>query len=190
MANFESALAVILQNEKGYQNVSADKGNYNSRGELVGTNRGISAPTYERYLGHPPTVAEIKAITPAIASIIYRADYWNPNNFSVINSQILATQLMDIAVLQGAGRMARLAQQALNAIGYKVSIDGVFGPESRNAINKATSEGKEVILNNQLATLRESTLNSTDFPGWVARAESFLLDASTAVKKKIRFFSL
>lgn len=187
MANFQQALSLTLQNEGGYQALSADNGNYNSLGQLVGTNFGISAPTYERYLGHPPTVSDMKNMSLDTATAIYQADYWNSESFSSLNSQSIANQLFDINVLQGPGAMAKLAQQALNAIGISITVDGAFGPATRSAINSATSSGKEVDLNNQLADLRGSALGST-FAGWATRAESYFIDLASASKKKLRYF--
>ena len=42
MANFNKAIDLILKNEGGYQAHPNDKGNYNSKGQLVGTKYGIS----------------------------------------------------------------------------------------------------------------------------------------------------
>lgn len=182
MATFEQALAITLGNEGGYQNSANDRGNYNSLNQLVGTNYGISAPTYENYIHRVPSVADMKGITRAIASEIYELFYWNPSNFASVNDQGIANQLFDISVLQGAGKMASIVQAALNAIGYKVAQDGAFGPATRAAINLAISQARRLDLNNQIASIRESGLGSSAWPGWVTRAESYLLDA----KKKIR----
>ncbi|RKZ02574.1 hypothetical protein DRQ25_18500 [Candidatus Fermentibacteria bacterium] len=53
----------ILEAEGGYQNSPTDPGNFNSQGELVGTNHGIAAPTYEKVIGHPPTTQEMQSMT-------------------------------------------------------------------------------------------------------------------------------
>ena len=55
MAKFDPAYSIVLRLEGGYQNNPADKGNYNSLGDLVGTKYGISAPVLEQWIGRPPT---------------------------------------------------------------------------------------------------------------------------------------
>jgi len=65
--DFSLFMPSLKKAEGGYQNDKADNGNKNSLGQIVGTNRGISARTYEGIIGRPPTVEDMKAITPKIA---------------------------------------------------------------------------------------------------------------------------
>ena len=87
MANFNLYKQTALKFEGGYQKLSSDPGNYNSRGDLVGTNMGIAATTYEKWLNRPPTVEDMKSITVSIASEIYKSWYWDTVRASEINSQ-------------------------------------------------------------------------------------------------------
>lgn len=54
-----------------------DKGNYNSRGQLVGTNRSISAPVYEKYLGKVPTQRDMEQLSYNVALKIYKKKFWD-----------------------------------------------------------------------------------------------------------------
>lgn len=135
MANFSAYSPLLLEAEGGYQASAADSGNYNSLGQLVGTNRGISAPTYEAWIGHPPTVAEMKAITEATALEIYEQNYWNALGLSNLNSQALANIICDHAVNAGNSRAGRIIQTCCNLMGSSLIVDGVVGPKTREAIN-------------------------------------------------------
>jgi lysozyme family protein len=188
MALFEPAFALTLKNEGGYQNNPKDKGNFNSRGENVGTNFGISAPTLERYLGRVPSVADVKGLTKAVAADIYLKFYWNENYLGTIIDQDTANQLFDIDVLQGEGKLGRIAQEALNSIGYNVVQDGIFGPQTRQAINQVIADYRKDILNNTLVTVRKKYLQDANWPGWIPRAEEYLSTAVAQVKKKVFSF--
>lgn len=111
-----------------------DKGNYNSRGQLVGTMRSISAPVYENWIGHPPTAAEMQGITVQIAKDIYKKKYWDEIQGDKINSQVLAEFLADTKSSIGNNKAI---QKALNTIGYNVAEDGSIGAQTLEAINKA-----------------------------------------------------
>ena len=53
-----------------------DRGNYNSKNQLVGTNRSIAAKTYEQYTGKTATKARMKAISYEMAKDIYQDMFW------------------------------------------------------------------------------------------------------------------
>jgi hypothetical protein len=53
-----------------------DRGNYNSKNQLVGTNRSIAAKTYEQYTGKTATIPRMKAISCNLAKNIYRDMFW------------------------------------------------------------------------------------------------------------------
>lgn len=111
--DFEPIYKFTRLGEGGYQNFPEDTANYNSRGELVGTQYGISAKALEEVIGRPPTVADIKAITEEQAYNIAKSRYWDK-----INGDRFADQRVAHAVFQefwgsgyaGLNRVRRVLQ--------------------------------------------------------------------------------
>lgn len=173
MASFAAFIPGLMAREGGYQRLSADPGNYNSAGQLVGTNYGISAPVYEDWINRLPSAQDMQQMTRQAAERIYLASYWNPLKSDQIISQPIANILVDHGVNRGTGSAARLMQSTLKAIGFPVSIDGVIGPESLAAINQAP----EATLHQayKLARIADyQRLGSKDFiRGWINRVNSF-----------------
>lgn len=131
MAQFEIAYNITARWEGGYQNHPNDTGNYNSRGELVGTNWGISAPVYEDWIDRPPTAADMRNMSEATAKQIYRAKFWNAIQGDRINSQDVANILYDGRVNHGRTGV-KLMQKVL-----QLPQDGILGPITLAAINAA-----------------------------------------------------
>ncbi|CAL2104480.1 PG_binding_3 domain-containing protein [Tenacibaculum sp. 190130A14a] len=136
MSVFEKYIDDLTFIEGGYQNRADDPGNYNSEKELVGTNHGISAPVYERWIGRVPTEANMRAITKPIALQIIKAWYWDKVQASFINSQAVAENIADHAINAGTGSAAGIVQEVLNyEFNKDLSVDGVIGPMTIDAIN-------------------------------------------------------
>jgi len=114
MANFEPAIAQVLQHEGGYVDHPNDPG-----GE---TNFGISRRSY------PGT--DIAHLTLQDASEIYRDDFWQPIRGEDIRSQDVATNLLDFAVNSGVSRAVKTVQRLVG-----VAQDGQIGPRTLAAIN-------------------------------------------------------
>ena len=109
--------------------MKADRGNYNSKGQLVGTNWGIAAPVYERWLGRVPTRKDIKNMSKNEAGQIYKGLFWVQIRGDEIENQFVADILFDGHVNHG-GTGIRLIQRLLN-----VEVDGKVGPITLKAIN-------------------------------------------------------
>lgn len=172
MANFSEAVRKVLNMEGGYQDFINDSGNYNSRGELVGTNRGISAPVYESWIGRPPSRNDMKAITRATAEEIYRKKYWLPIQGDRINPQYLAEIIFDGKVNQGQ-KGIMLLQEALG-----VPADGTIGPITLAAISRANParlhdeyKRRRIAFYRQLAASNSSY--SQFLTGWLNRMDNF-----------------
>jgi lysozyme family protein len=127
MANFNQSYTRTAANEGGYQSSPADPGNYNSAGQLVGTNWGISAPVYEDWLGYPPSKAQMQGMTQATAKAIMKSRFWNKIQGDNLPNQAVADILFDGVVNHGRG--VRLAQEVLG-----VSTDNIFGPATFQAL--------------------------------------------------------
>lgn len=127
MANFNQSYTRTAANEGGYQSNPNDPGNYNSAGQLVGTNWGISAPVYEDWLGYPPTKQQMQSMPASTAKAIMRAKFWDKIQGDNLPNQAVADILFDGVVNHGRG--VRLAQEVLG-----VTADNIFGPATFNAL--------------------------------------------------------
>ena len=131
MANFKLALSKVLDVEGGYQAIPEDRGNYNSFNQLVGTNRGINAQVYEDWIGRPPSIDDMKAISAVIATAIYKARYWDRMKGDLIQNHDVAEIIFDGHVNHGSWGI-KMLQEVLN-----VKKDSIVGPKTLAAINAA-----------------------------------------------------
>lgn len=143
MAKFTAALqAKILELEGGYQNSDLDSGNYNSRGQLVGTKFGISAPILESWLGRVPSAADMKNLSQATAMQIYKKWFWDKNQLGEIANQALAEIVFDATIQHGPGSSGKtggitMLQSVLNQkFGEKLKVDGRVGTATLSAVDQ------------------------------------------------------
>ena len=152
MANFKEFVEQTLNLEGGYQKHANDAGNYNSLGELIGTNYGISAPTLERYFGYPPTAEDIENLSQQTAIAIYKRYYWNNHRLEEFNSQLLANIVGDGIVHHGPGSASknggvRLLQEVLNELGESLWMDGKLGSFTLAAVNRQAAKREDIVYN-------------------------------------------
>jgi len=138
MANFELAARKILKHEGGFQKSPNDPGNFTSSGKLVGTNKGISAQVYERFLGREPSERDMRNLTDREADQIYKKQYWDRIWGDRFQDQSLAEIVFDYAVNSGVGRAVQLLQYIYNnyfaGTRRKLAVDGGMGPNTFGAI--------------------------------------------------------
>lgn len=136
MAKFELFIPILTKVEGGYQNLIGDSGNYNSLGQRVGTNFGISARFYEDIIGRPPSIADMKAISKSLALSLYREYFWNDIQGDTIQNQSIANLICDHDVNAGERSIALIVQKILkNHFHINIAIDGDIGPQTASAIN-------------------------------------------------------
>jgi lysozyme family protein len=170
MAEFSIAVVYLLKNEAGFQAHPNDRGNYDYQGNLIGTNHGISAKVARDhgYLGRMEDLSE------EIAATIYQASYWP--GLDAIESQAVATKLLDIRAQFGVGTANRMAQQAANRFeGINLSEDGRLGPLSVEAINSIDQgsyleELVDVIAARYRADVEAHPGDEVFLAGWMKRA--------------------
>jgi lysozyme family protein len=171
MADFTRAIKFVLEKEGGYQALVADRGNYNSAGQLIGTNYGISAPILERYLGRLPTVNDMKTLSQNTAVEIYKRFFWDRMRGDQINNLAVALAIFDWYV--NAGLPALTFAQSIAG----VTADGIIGPNSIRAINSQDS----LIFFNRYQAVRKSWYeglvkrrpsNQVFLRGWLRRVDS------------------
>lgn len=129
MANFNIAYQLVAKAEGGYQSSPEDSGNYNSLGELVGTNWGISAPTYEGWIGRAPTKKDMLNMSKSTAEEIYHKKFWAAIRGDQINDQDVANIFFDGVVNHGRTGV-KIMQSVLN-----VPQDGIVGPGTIGQLN-------------------------------------------------------
>lgn len=120
---FNAALRHVLHFEGGYSDHPHDPGG--------ATNLGITLRVLEAHRGRSVSKADVRALSRAEATQIYRQRYWIAASCPALPSG-LDLAVFDCAVNQGVARATRLLQQAA-----KVKADGVIGPITLAAIRSA-----------------------------------------------------
>ena len=118
LTRFDDIIKVVLKHEGGYVNDPVDPG-----GE---TNFGIAKRS------HPDV--DIKNLTEEGAKEIYYQDYWMKNRVPQVPDE-LKHIYFDMCVIQGRGRAVKILQQAANAKGANLKVDGGLGPKTIGALN-------------------------------------------------------
>jgi lysozyme family protein len=177
MSSFTAAIPIVLNIEGGYQNISNDPGNYNSLHQNVGTSHGISAPTYESYIGRPPSIADMKAITIPIATAIYKKNYWDAHNLSLISDQFIANHIFDMFVNMGPPNASEVIQSSINQIvPNQVNVDGIFGKITLNTLNSfikkyGANNVNQAIYQNQVK--KYTSFGGQFLQSWLSRSKVF-----------------
>lgn len=179
MANFNDFLKILHNVEGGYQELENDSGNYNSLGDLVGTNWGISAKTYERWIKRPPSKTDMIRMPKSLAVEIYKQWYWNVMKGNAFSNQSIANIIIDHGVNAGTGTAARIAQSVLNDyFGFRLAEDGVIGNQTITAINSVNQERLHELYMQARIDYYKS-LGSSFYRAWLTRLKSFVF------KKKV-----
>ena len=118
---FLQAVEVVLAHEGGYVNDPRDPG-----GE---TKYGISKRSYPEL--------DIARLTCEDAIAIYYRDWWQRYGYGRLQDEAVATKIFDMAVNMGPVTAHRLLQEALVFLGYDIAVDGIIGPQTIAAANKA-----------------------------------------------------
>jgi len=176
MANYNKAIQIILKNEGGYQKHPNDKGNYNSKGILVGTNHGISAKTLEKWQSYPVTENDMRHLSLIEAKEIYYKYYWLPIQGNAILDQDNAELVFDHAVNAGVGGSSKLVQKTLNQLGGHLSVDGSIGNKTINKLNSVNQLAFFDAYKNARIHFYKSISNGSNSVfanGWVKRVLDF-----------------
>lgn len=158
MALFSRAVDKVLLLEGGYVNHPDDPG-----GE---TKFGITKRTY-------PDL-DIKTLTREQAIEIYRRDFWNPLYAEIVD-QDLADELLETTVVMGVGDGVKCLQRAINRSGGLVTVDGAFGPQTLDIVNRTPAKAlldefrtEQIIRAVKLAEARPQL--KVFVRGWIRRA--------------------
>lgn len=159
--NFLDAVAVVLKDEGGYV---FDKNDFGGE-----TNFGISKRSY-------PNV-DIKNLTRDQAIAIYHKDFWSKGPYGGLADAELASKVFNTSVNAGQSRAIKLLQQAANAQGANLTVDGLAGPKTIAAINAmygpavlaSYREAQEAFY---LAIIARDPTQAKFKNGWIKRARS------------------
>jgi lysozyme family protein len=172
MANFSTYLPILQKVEGGFQSSPNDEGNFNSRGELVGTNFGISARFYEGIIGRPPSKIDMQSITQKEAKELYKIHFWDRNLGDQFKSQSVANTVIDHQI--NSGRGIKIAQRLLNErFGKSLAVDGIMGKNTLKAINSVNAKIFVEKYNEARADYYKSVGNQTFLNGWLIRLRDF-----------------
>ena len=129
MTRAEVCIPKILVHEGGFVNNPADPGG--------ATNKGITIATFRRYIKPGGTIADLKALTTAQATVVYKRQYWDAVLGDMLPHGVDYT-VADFAVNSGPSRAAKVLQKVVG-----VKQDGRIGPATLKAVNAMPA--KEVI---------------------------------------------
>jgi lysozyme family protein len=156
--NFEESLAPVLKHEGGYVDHPKDPGG--------ATNLGCTKKVWEEWVGHEVTKDDIKALTIADVSPLYKARYWDKCRGDDLPRGV-DFAVFDLAINSGVGRASKLLQRAVG-----VAADGAIGPATLAAVADANPrELATKICELRLAFLQALPTWETFGKGWGRRVK-------------------
>jgi len=153
---FETCLRPVLAHEGGFVEHPLDPGG--------ATNRGVTIAVWERWVGRPVTIDEIKALTDEDVTPLYREKYWDRPRCGTLPVGIDYC-VFDTAVNSGPGRAVKFLQEVVG-----VKADGVIGPITLAAVRAMNP--RDVIdgyCDQRLAFMKELKTWETFGRGWGRR---------------------
>jgi lysozyme family protein len=162
--NFDKSLRLVLKHEGGYVNHPSDPGG--------ATNKGVTIATFRRMIDKNATVADLKNITDAQLSSIYRKGYWDKVKADQLPSG-LDYAVFDFGVNSGPGTAVKYLQRALG-----VKVDAVIGPRTIAAANAVgATETIRKLCAERLAYLQGLKTWTTFGKGWSSRVKGVVKEA-------------
>ena len=158
MAELQKALPTLLLHEGGSVNHPDDPGGFTSYGISLRFLRqtadldGDSWPDGDINRDGDINATDIRLLTKQDAEKFYQLYFWDPNKYERIESQDIATKLLDFAVNMGGRWANRIAQRAVRAtIGIRLKEDGIMGNKTLHAINMTNPDKLLVSLRSEAA---------------------------------------
>lgn len=175
-SDFHEAQKSVELVEAGYSDDPNDSGNYvnvkvaggKTVRRLVGTNRGIAAPTLQKYLGRAPKAEDMKKLTKAQAVDILKSDYWDPQNIHLFIDQNIANVIYDGCVNQGVGQMMDIMDECIKHFKIKAKLGNPFNSKIVKKFNRVDPRK----LFDHIKKLREETYR--DAASWEAHGKGWM----------------
>lgn len=173
MADIESSIEYVLENEGGY-----------AEPPLVDqpTKYGVIAADIAKFRNCPietVSVQDIKDLTKLEATEIYRTQYFDVIQGNKIADQKIATCIFDTAVNRGVQVSVKYTQRALNMSGGNLSVDGIMGSKTLFLLNQVyrptfIKRFESFEWSGYLAILAEHPEDEKYRNGWMERANKLL----------------
>jgi len=167
---FTNCLAVTLLEEGGFSDLPDDPGG--------ATNDGVTLAMWQSWVGHPVTISDMHALSPAVVAPFYRATFWQALMCDKLGAGIDLC-VFDWGVNGGPASPARALQIIVGVI-----VDGHIGPATAmNTAVYARTHGAAVLVNAMQDARAAFYRGLTRFPtfgkGWLARTERIRVKALT-----------
>lgn len=171
MASFEKIIKYVLKHEGGYVDDPRDAGG--------ATKYGITLATLRSWRGKPIAKQDVKDLTEAEATAIYRANYWAPVKGDDLPAGVDYV-VFDAAVNSGPKTSVKWLQRAVG-----VNDDGIIGPKTLTAVRALPASAViNKALDIRLAAMRQMKHPKTGallWPsfgrGWASRVASVRAEA-------------
>lgn len=173
MADFRHFFTHVFKVEGGFQKNKSDRGNYNSKGQLVGTKFGISAGTLEYHLGKIISIRDMLNLTKQTAINIYKSLYWDICKGDHIENQNIANLIIDHSVNANPIKASRLLYSIVNDFGYNFTSKSVISNELIAVVNQLDAQE----LFEAIKTARINYYKSIGgkfLKGWLNRMNKFI----------------
>lgn len=162
MSDFNLAIPYVLQHEGGFVDHPNDPGG--------ATQFGISL----RFLQHSAanvTPTDIRHLSVADAIKIYECEWWQRYHYAAINSQQLATKVLDLAINMGSHQAHICLQRAVRATtGNCLTEDGILGYQTLHSLNTAHAEILLAAFKSEAAGFYRNLRQPQFEKGWLRRA--------------------
>lgn len=174
MADFNKAVAVVLDHEGGLTDDKNDPGGITNFGIILEVLR-REGPLGDIDHDGDIDADDIRLLTIEDAKRIYNRQWWEQYSLGQINDQDQATKIFDLMVNTGPTQGCLLAQRALRAVGKGVKEDGKLGPKTLAMFNSVMPAYHLVAMRSEAAGFYRliSTIKPKlrDFIiGWLRRA--------------------
>lgn len=144
-AKFEYAVNFLLKHELGFVNNKNDPGGPTAYGISL---RYLKAAGIDIDGNDTIDIHDIYALDKTRTREIYKTQWWDKYNYTLINSLKIGAKLLDMAVWMGPGRAHKFLQIAINRVqDNPITVDGNLGNKTFIALNGLidTNKGNELL---------------------------------------------
>ena len=177
MAKFEDSVGYVMSNEGTFSDHPNDPGGV--------TFWGVSLRFLES-VGEAGDIDkdgdvdgdDVRALVRVDALVFYAQRFWKPLKLNMLESQAVATRVLDMAVNAGNTRAVKILQKAVNSMvdeGLKLKVDGQLGPKTRGAANSLDGVELMAVLREKHAAFYKAIAKKNPnlkvfLKGWLRRA--------------------